>query len=322
MSGAHAERMHGNELELSELSPCRENIAAVTVSYHPDSGFLARVRRVLPQVQRVIVVDNSGSAEIAQVLKEVEALGGECIRNSSNVGLASALNTGIQRAIDLEMSFVLTLDQDTMVDEEMILSLTRVWRGHPNRDRIAILGSNARSPISGRLAIRRPAGAEPFTEEKSVVTSGSLISLSAYKQLGAMRSDFFIEGIDSEYCLRAIVHGFKVLSTREPLMTHAAGKQDERRIFGRIVQVAHHEPWRYYYQVRNSICIARRYLAEEPAFVASMGLGFAKTFVKTLLFEKKRLRKLGSVLLGIKDGFLLPVGGQGTTEREPSSSHV
>lgn len=294
-------------VDKSEVLPRPENIAAVMVTYHPEGDFVSRIRRILSQVRRVIVVDNSDSPSTAPLLGQLETLGVECIKNPRNLGLGTGLNQGLQRATDLGFSFVLTLDQDTVVDENMIDTLTHVWQDYPCRESIAILGSNARSPISARLAIRRRPTGEPFTEEKVVITSGSLISLSVSRRLGPVRSDFFIEGIDLEYCLRARAHGFRVLATRQAVMTHAGGKMDERRLLGRVVLVAHHEPWRYYYTVRNLICVARLYFRQEPAWVFATSVCFAKTFVKTVLFERDRWLKLVSIVSGIKDGVVFPL---------------
>jgi len=295
-------------VDQSELLPRRENIAAVMVTYHPEGDLVGRVQRVLPQVQLVVVVDNSASRTIAALLGELEAIGVGCVRNPHNFGLGAALNQGIQRAAEMGFPFVLTLDQDTVVDEDMVATLIHVWSAYPCPQTLAVLGSNSRSPTSGRVASRRRPTSQPFTEEKVVITSGSLISIPVYREIGPMRSDFFIDGIDLEYCLRARAYGFKILRTRQALMTHNLDRTVERRFLWRMVLVEHHEPWRHYHTGRNLLCIFRLYFWREPAFVFSASFYFAKTLVKTALFEKQRLRKLISIVSGIKDGFLFPLG--------------
>ena len=111
---------------------------------------------------------------------------------------------------------MLTLDQDTEVDPNMVGSLCMILSQCHVKESIGIIGSNSRSKHSGRLYIDCTGQADEFIETKTVVTSGSLMSVSAYEKVGPFREDFFIEGVDLEYCrkLRAArVQGLDVPRT-------------------------------------------------------------------------------------------------------------
>lgn len=294
---------------MPNLSPSKDNIAAVIVTYNPDLGLANRLKRVISQVAYVIIVDN-GSTSLQEKLYGILSPKVEIIENSYNIGLASALNQGVRRAMELGFSWVLTLDQDSLIDHDMINCLLEIYHLYPFPERIGLIGSNARSPISGRLYIKCPQELKTFMEVKTCMTSGSLLSLRVYEQIGPFRDDFFIEAVDLEYCLRLRKNGFKVLISCRPLMTHAAGKAKERRLFRRIVIVPDHEPWRYYYQLRNLMFVIRSYFWQEPDWVFVALINFMKALVRILLFEDNRLQKFNAIWQGIRDGIISTKGGK------------
>jgi len=286
------------------VPPRPAGTAAVVVTYHPDRGFGDRLRRLAAQVARVIVVDNSNGVATETSLRQLISEKVELIENSRNVGVATALNQGLGRAAALNCSWAVMLDQDSVVDDDMLASLVRIYHEYPARARIGLIGANARSPISGRLGMRCEATGSAYLEIKTTITSGSLIALSAYERVGPFRDEFFIEGVDLEYCLRLRRHGFVVLCSRRPLMTHASGAAEERTLFGRVVLVANHEPWRYYYMLRNFVHIVRQYFSHEPFWVLAALVNFLKTFVKICLYERDKLAKFAAIARGIGDGVL------------------
>jgi len=290
-------------------SPSKDNIAAVIVSYNPDSEFAHRLDRIFPQVARVIVVDNS-SVSFREELHRVLLSKVELIANPYNVGLAGALNQGVRRAVELGFAWVLMLDQDSLIDHDMVDCLLEIYHHYPFPQKVGLIGSNARSPISGRLYMECYQRQKIFMEVKTPMTSGSLLSVNAYEQIGPFRDDFFIEAIDLEYCLRLRKHGYKVLISCKPLMTHAAGKMKERRFLRRVVVVPDHEPWRYHYQLRNLIFVVRSYFWQEPGWVFVALVNFMKALVRILLFEDNRLRKFNAIWRGIRDGIISRNGGK------------
>lgn len=283
--------------------PARDRTAAVVVTHHPDEGLWARLDRVIPQVGAVIVVDN-GPAGVTQ-LGSVPP-GVIVIPNGRNLGIATALNQGARRAIDLGYSWILTLDQDSVVDGDLVDSLAAIYAMYPQSSKVGLLSANSRSPVSGRVARRCPWDSQPHLECTTAITSGSLISLAAYTTVGPFRDDFFIEGVDLEYCLRLRRHGYRIISSCRPLMTHAAGAREEVRFLGRTILVANHAPRRYYYLMRNFTRIVRTYFRYEPRWVVAATVGVVKMVVRVALFERDRREKFVALLRGLLDGVTWP----------------
>ncbi len=284
------------------VDPFAGAIVAVIVSYNPDKDFGKRLSVIKPQVGRIIIVDNGSNTSIYETLDNSLSNEIDIIENKLNMGIAAALNQGVTKAMHHGFSWVLTLDQDTEIDPNMVSHLCSILSHYPDKEALGIIGANARSKHSGRLYMDCGKQSHEFMEEKTIITSGSLMSLSAYEKTGPFREDFFIEGVDLEYCLRLRRNGFKVLISCKPLMTHAAGKMEEHRFLGRVVMVANHEPWRYYCMLRNLAQISRVYVRQEPRWVLDLCFNIAKMVIKIAFFEENRSIKFKYILIGMIDG--------------------
>lgn len=268
-------------------------VDAVIVTYHPDGGFAERLARVQKQVARAFVVDNTPGA-LPPALAGIETLP----RTGANEGLAAALNRGMQAALADGASHVLLLDQDTIVDEDIVAGLLAGLGGEA---RVAVVGANARSHASGHVSGARED--QDFADVPTVITSGSLLDAEAYRAAGPFREDYFIEAIDLEYCLRLRRAGWRVRFATRPLMTHAAGRNEERTLAGRTILVANHPPWRYYYISRNLAHVLRAYARDEPRWAARAGLNLLKMSARVALFEDAKLRKVTRIVRGFGRGF-------------------
>src|SRR5277367_2887275 len=77
-------------------------VCAVLVTYHPDSELPARLSRMAPQVGALVIVDNGSAETELRMLRELAADPRiHLILNFENLGVARALNLGVQRAASL-----------------------------------------------------------------------------------------------------------------------------------------------------------------------------------------------------------------------------
>ncbi len=285
--------------------PSQEDVCAVIITFNPDNEFHKRLSLVASQVRHVFIVDNHSTPDTFNNIRDAVSDKVEIIENQSNLGIATALNQGLRKASASGFKWALTLDQDSVVDSDMVSRLLAIVRANPTPQKIGVIGSNARSKISSQLARRYDDSSGGYAEEKTVITSGSLTSVPVYEKVGPFRDDFFIEGVDLEYCLRVRKHGFKVYCSRDALMTHSGGMGKEHRFFGKVVLVANHSPWRYYYMVRNFTAIVRMYFFSEFSWIIGSSINFLKTFVKITAFEENKFRKYVAMAKGIKDGMFM-----------------
>jgi len=298
---------------MNESAPARpangNDVCAVVVTYHPDPELPVRLRGILRQVGAVVIVDNgSGDAEL-KMLRELSADPlVTLVLNSDNLGIARALNVGIQRAAALGFAWVLLLDQDTSVDEDMVRTLIAVHAAFPDKDRLAVIGSGFRD------VNRQPRGAgnaahggsreeAPWEDVECVITSGSLLPLAAHAAIGPFREEFFIDHVDIEYCFRARAKGFRVIKTRRSIMSHAIGATTEHNWLWLNKWTTNHSPDRRYYFARNDTVMLREYGHYMFGMWALKSLSRRIRMCKRIaLYEQMKTRKMLAVAQGWWDG--------------------
>jgi len=289
--------------EPDQLTSGKE-VCAVAVTYHPDAELPARLRRILQQVDRLVIVDNgSGQAEIKMLQGFAANPLITLVLNFDNFGIARALNIGIERAIALGFTWVLLLDQDSRIDDDMVQTLIAVYAAFPERDRLAVIGSGFRAADEAPREPTDEGGGDGWEEAESVITSGSLIPLKAHAAVGAFREDFFIDYVDTEYCFRARAKAYRVIRTRKPIMSHAIGAITRHNVLGIKKWTFNHSAERRYYIARNDTVLLREYGRYVLGLWALKSFGRCVRLCKRIaLYEQMKIRKITAVAQGWWDG--------------------
>ena len=280
--------------------PSRENVVAVVVTHHPDGELAARLSQLAPQFAQVIIIDNHSQKDELAGIQHYSAGQNNIslIFNRENVGVAAALNQGCHLAAEHQAAWVVTFDQDTTPTADLLSRVASEWRTQPDRNRIGLIGVNFQSP-SGKTLL--PAGSG-MGDARTVITSGSLLNLDAWRQVGPFRDDFFIDEVDHEYAIRLRRSGWLVKVTRQVLMAHALGSPRGPQ-FGRWQpMISHHSALRRYYMVRNRVLLAREHIGFDPRFVISQLARSLREGATVVLFEPAKLSKLGAMARGLIDG--------------------
>jgi rhamnosyltransferase len=274
-------------------------VCGVLVTYHPDEGLPMRIARVLGEVGALVVVDNgSDPAALEMLMAAADDPRIHLLANFANLGVATALNHGMARAGALGYAWVLLLDQDSVVDEGMVMAMIAVRDAYPAVERLAVIGAGFRDiNKSGDAPAAR--GAAAWEEVESVITSGSLISLATHAAIGPFRAEFFIDHVDSDYCFRARALGFRVIKTRRALMSHAIGAASRHNILGMDKWTSNHSAERLYYFARNDTVMLRDYGHYALGSWAAKSLGRrVRTGKRVLLYEEMKTAKILAIFQG------------------------
>ena len=283
--------------------PEKSTVAAVIVTYHPQPGFAERIRNLAAQVGAVLIVDNASTPdEVEEIRAAVGGVSAEIIQNSVNVGLATALNQGVRWSAERGYAWALTLDQDTIAGPHLLGEAARVFDAF-RADHPAVIGARAHADQMARSSTA------PGRQTPVVITAGALNSVAAWRAVGGFRDDFFIDSVDSEYCLRARSRGYGVLIANTPTITHMIGQPSRHQTSIRAFWTSNHDRRRRYYITRNRIITWRRYAMREPRYVLYEIRETAKDLIKLCLVEDDRGGKLAAVARGLFDG-LRGVGGE------------
>jgi rhamnosyltransferase len=248
---------------LDPYLPHQERTGVVIVFYRPDNGCVARANR-LAKVWPCVVVDNTES------IRAPEALGLDAhidyVANGANLGIATALNQGIERLVATNCTSVLLFDQDSEPSDELLTELPRTMAAERIRNRrVALVGPAYEDARLGGVApfVRfgyvklhrvQPEGVHPI-EVDFLITSGSCVNLDVWRDIGPMDDSLFIDFVDLEWCVRARSMGYSVLGAPALRLTHELGGEPVK-VFGR--SYPGHGPVRHYYLFRNAIALIRR----------------------------------------------------------------
>ena len=278
--------------------PTASNTVLVIVTYHPDADFSQRLEIAAAQFPATILVDNTGVASL-----ELSSLKGKdvsLIHNHSNLGLGKALNQGCQAALELGFEWVVTLDQDSLLDDEFLQIMLQGW--HQSEEKPVIFGCNYFSV--SRDAYKIKPGQKTATRPlKTVITSGSLMHLGSWSSLGQFREDFFIDAIDHEFCLRVRGAGYGVRINCRPSMQHTIGEEPTYSSWLKRLAPFSHSSRRKYTSARNSLRTILDYAVQEPAWCIRRTLGLSAELLSIIVLEPEKGRRLKSFLLGLKHGW-------------------
>lgn len=286
------------------------DVCAVVVTYKPDvSRLLACIDAVRGQVDGLLVFDNATEDPefdgFADGLQD-----GLVVRSPTNIGLAAAINRGIEHARQGGFAHVLVLDQDSIPAADMVATLRHALDELGDSERIAAVGPQF---IDTRTGVPAPFVRIGFPFNRKLhgapgrrigcdflISSGSLIPLRVLDQVGGMDESLFIDNVDLEWSFRARRHGCRLYGVCDAKMGHSIGDSVRPSRWtrgGRFV----HGPVRLYYMMRNRVLLYRR--KETPRLWIAQD--FPRLFGKLArmsLLVAPRGRNLRAMCRGLWDG--------------------
>jgi len=269
-------------------------IDAVAILYNPGANVIENIRTYINNVHRLFVVDNSDiiNNSIVEKLREFDNL--IYINNNGNKGIAYALNLGAELAIKESADWLLTMDQDSRFEENSLEKMID-WIKNNNITDIGIfspyhlMDNNYESYVKEDIVI----------DTVSVMTSGNLLNLVAFKKTGKFNEKYFIDYVDHEYCFRLQRKGFCIKIFKGSVLLHKLGNMEIKKFLGSTVCFTNHNYIRRYYMTRNRLDLAYNYFFSFPEFILQDFHRFFIEWKNILLFEENKIKKQKSIILGI-----------------------
>ncbi len=292
-------------------------VGAVVTAFSPEEGLPAAVEAIAAQVDLVVVVDDGSPAHDAEatdrVLEACARLGALVVRHDTNRGIGAALNTGLDAVLTRapaprsgRQAFLLTLDQDSTLPAGYVAALVAAAQ-HATATGVDVGMVGPASATGIRSSVRHREG--EVVHGKEPIQSGLLLPLDAVRRLGPFDADLFIDGVDTDYYLRALTNGLAVLVAPEAVLEHRLGRRHEVRLGSRQLSLTVSAEYRYYYQHRNLVVLLRRHARREPAWALTAVGKAARHLAVTTVFVPGRARRWRLVVRGLADGFR-GVGGR------------
>lgn len=283
-----------------------KRILAVVVTFYPTEICLENLDVLSRQVDKILYVDNTENGpkhfQEKGLLSLLNHPKTSVIFNNQNLGIATALNQGLEQSIAEGYEFVITLDQDSTVTPMMIPELLKVFE-HKNQENILAACPVFKDKNTGHLTTHQ-SSEEIIYEIQATLTSGMLLRTQLVQKLGFFKDDYFIYHVDTEFCLRAKIKGFKIFENSKAVLLHAEGRQTRRPIlWKKNLIVTNHSPVSIYYMSRNLILMCKNY-PSQVLFIAKIFESYFRFHLKIILVENQKAKKLFYSLVGFLHGFI------------------
>ncbi len=293
-------------------------IAVGIVLYCPDYGRLKEsLIRLSLQVETMILYNNWANIKaINEMVSEWKSTV-IIVGDGENRGIATALNKIMEKANELNYKWVITLDQDSIVPDNMLPA----FLSEIKRENVAIICSQN---IDRRRKYMKPVMNPQYEYVKMCDTSGSCTNLQIWKELGGFDEWLFIDLVDNDYCKRVDIKGYKILRINTVVMDHQYGNIKPRgklleKFFLKMGQIFHNtniaklsfkrivNPMRIYYENRNILYLNKKYRQYGGIGYANHHcrtyIGFFLTFsLYSWIVSDKKKEVYRAIRNGIKDG--------------------
>ena len=215
-------------------APGLARIAAGITLFHPSPAQIAALPARLPGGlgARLAYANSPLGGEARDALARA---GFTLLGDGANLGIAEALNRLAAAAEAAGAEGLYLLDQDAAADPslpETLLAARNILRSRGLSP--AVVGPAA-SAAPGHKAPAYPprpgeAPVEGLAPVQFVATSGTLLDLAAFARTGPFRADFFIDGVELEWCFRAWSLGHGTYCDPSVSLPHQVGGGTIRRL--------------------------------------------------------------------------------------------
>ncbi len=276
-------------------------VASITVAFNPNPERLAeQVRALQGEVGDIVIVDN-GSERAVSHLPQLAGLPIRVLALADNTGVAHGFNAGVAAARERGAEFVLLLDDDSIPTPGMVAGLLAACH-----ERSRGGGEPPVAAVGPRVQDTRDLLDYPFirlgwTHNRHVrcgdsddeviacdflISSGSLVPMTAFAEVGEFDEGLFIDSVDLEWCCRARARGLALYGVCAARLDHRLG--DRRQPVLNVFDLVVHSPDRIYYMTRNRFLLYKRPYMPLKWKLKDVLRWAAKSFAMLLLVAPRR----------------------------------
>lgn len=291
------------EMIASTQCPSKKTIAAGIVTFNPDIKRLSdNLSAISPQVETVFIYDNA-SENIRQLTNLLNTKFPKAVLSKSSVngGMAVALNSLAHTALNRGFSHILLLDQDSVAEEKLVEKLMGSVSPDVGIVSPRIIDRNEREYDTRETGVVRVSRA---------ITSGAILNLRAFEVVGGYDERLFVDWVDFEFSDNLRTHGYGIVRVNDAVLLHELGKEEYAGVIPRRTSDGslemrpyyrtNHAIWRRRDKARSQAITIEKY-KNTPIAVEEWAI-FLKGLLKTLLFERSRIKTLKATVSGWREG--------------------
>lgn len=269
------------------------------VTYNPKIGRLSEnITALSRQVSRLLVIDNgSGNYdEIELLCSSIDGIAIHIIRNKKNEGIAAALAQIMEWADENSYKWVLTLDQDSVIEPELFAEYIKIANDDRYSDAAMFTCLIHDRNFEDEKYERQDA---PVIEVPYCITSAAFTNVIMYKRTSGYDKSFFIDYVDFDMCYLLREAGYRILRINYNGLYHEVGHGENRRFLWKQIIVYHQKAFRIYYLARNIVWMHKKH----PRTFGSVKMlkKLLALFMRIALYEDDRKEKLHMFWKGISD---------------------
>lgn len=278
----------------------RNDICAIIVVYNGYDCLRTTVESIIIQVGGIVLIDNNSDEETLNLINNLayEHIALHVIYNNDNLGIAAALNQGVNYAKTNGFQFILTLDQDSTSSSNMIEEMLKVYEELGNDSLVSLCPNVIYDCTDGVLT--NEGGKMSWRPRLVTISSGHLLNIKLFNSVGDYNEDLFIDSVDFDYCLRIQLAEGRVIECNSALLYQQLGYTQQLSILGYKIGISLHKPTRYYYMLRNHVYVMKSYFRKFPLFCTKKQIGMMLEVCKAILFHSERVKTIGLMSLGVK----------------------
>ena len=268
------------------------------VTYNPEISRLKdNLSTLVDQVDKLYVFDN-GSNNITDIEKILNKISADVVlyKKETNMGIAYALNSIMNYAHKNNFDWVLSVDQDSVLDHNLVNKYKHVIVDYKNDD-IGMLTCLIKDRNFQDKSVEIQD--EDIKEVPICITSAALTNVKNYFLTIGYDPRLFIDLVDTDICLTLREKGFKIYRVNYLGVYHEIGHGENKKILWKEVIVHHPSIFREYYMSRNPIILHRKH--PQLYGYKTMMNGLILNFLIISFFEKDKRKRLSKYFKGIKD---------------------
>jgi len=201
---------------------------------------LESLRKITYPNYDVVVVDNDSKGDDVKVLREMFGEYIHIIENNKNYEFAEGNNIGMRWALKKGIDYVLLLNNDIIVDPEFLSEMVKVAENdqqigmvgpkiyfYDNPDKIWFAGGNismwrCKTWHTGKGEIDD--GQYDSLQEVDYITGCALlVKREVIEKIGMLDPDYLSYYEDTDWCIRAKQHGYKIVYVPTAKLWHKGG---------------------------------------------------------------------------------------------------
>ncbi len=272
-------------------------IFVIVVCYNPNFDLLLKnISAYQTSVEKIIIWDNTSPTIINDLKNNYfkNYLNIEYIANNNNLGISQALNYAWRYAKKNHYTAFMSMDQDSVwinFNDFLCLAEKKL------KVETCILGPTINKENSQKSHALIP--------KNYIITSGMIIPIKILDAINGYPSEFFVDGIDIDICVKARQKGYNIFMAQGAYLKQQFGSNLKFKFICKTYSSSNYPPKRLYDIFRNHIIIYRR---THCFAVLKLIKGYFIVYIRAIiLFEDNKIKKISAIFKGVFSGLMFKI---------------